>query len=603
MKQQKRKGFTLVELLIVIAILAVLATVSIVGYISFVKKAQVSNDTALVKQINDLLMADEVIDGKPDTLGGALAVVSENGFDVTKLTPTADGYDFVYDIENNRFALMDNDRVVYSAEKFTSEPVNCWVMRASIDETRPEGYSVYLTKSVEEPLALTSLVGVEVAEGCEIANLTIDSTDAKSIVLAGKIGTLTITAENATIHHYDEVGNVEIISVDKTHSYHEHGTVTGKVAITSGHFVAEIGSVVNAVVVKSAENVTIKAESGSTVNGVVPAEDVTLDTTKLEGISSDIISSEPISEETLNLFAGGIGTEKSPFLVENATQFNSTASKHGSSENKKVYFKLTKDIEDNCRVQFNKVALNIDIDLDGHNLTSKATNKLFQIDAVADKYCSLSIRNGSITTKRSVVGIWGIGAKLLVENCKLLQTADAYVISTNGNAKNIDVTILNSELELKSNYTQTLFFPSTGNLTIKNSTVIGYTIIKGGNTVIEGTTFVSPFTGFPLSYDTDELKLTYIESTAGGAGCIGAAITVVQVAGQGYSFESFSIKNSTVKFGNQPNSAAVYQNANAIEAYNLISGSTMNVTVENITYDNAGYSGYGEYRMFTAAAE
>lgn len=42
-KEDNLKGFTLVELLIVIAILAILATVSIIGYSSFTKRATESN--------------------------------------------------------------------------------------------------------------------------------------------------------------------------------------------------------------------------------------------------------------------------------------------------------------------------------------------------------------------------------------------------------------------------------------------------------------------------------------------------------------------------------------------------------------------------------
>ncbi|MBQ2804298.1 MAG: prepilin-type N-terminal cleavage/methylation domain-containing protein, partial [Clostridia bacterium] len=42
--KQTKKGFTLVELLVVIAILAILATVSVVGYTAFIQKAHQSND-------------------------------------------------------------------------------------------------------------------------------------------------------------------------------------------------------------------------------------------------------------------------------------------------------------------------------------------------------------------------------------------------------------------------------------------------------------------------------------------------------------------------------------------------------------------------------
>ena len=46
-----RKGFTLVELLVVIAILAILATVSVVGYTSFITRAEVSNAQTEAHQI------------------------------------------------------------------------------------------------------------------------------------------------------------------------------------------------------------------------------------------------------------------------------------------------------------------------------------------------------------------------------------------------------------------------------------------------------------------------------------------------------------------------------------------------------------------------
>ena len=56
MRNNKMKGFTLVELLVVIAILAILATVSVVGYTSFIKSAYISNDENIAAQLNQLLL-------------------------------------------------------------------------------------------------------------------------------------------------------------------------------------------------------------------------------------------------------------------------------------------------------------------------------------------------------------------------------------------------------------------------------------------------------------------------------------------------------------------------------------------------------------------
>lgn len=63
MKNSKKKGFTLVELLVVIAIIAILATVSIVGYTAFIDKANDSNATTELSQIKDAVNA-AVLDGK-----------------------------------------------------------------------------------------------------------------------------------------------------------------------------------------------------------------------------------------------------------------------------------------------------------------------------------------------------------------------------------------------------------------------------------------------------------------------------------------------------------------------------------------------------------
>ena len=55
-----KKGFTLVELLVVIAILAILATVSVVGYTSFIDRAHKSNAEALLNQVVDYVYSAEV---------------------------------------------------------------------------------------------------------------------------------------------------------------------------------------------------------------------------------------------------------------------------------------------------------------------------------------------------------------------------------------------------------------------------------------------------------------------------------------------------------------------------------------------------------------
>lgn len=59
-----RRGFTVVEIVIVIAVIAVLAGVMVPTISNIVKKAQQSVDEQLVNNLNKILMAEEVIEGK-----------------------------------------------------------------------------------------------------------------------------------------------------------------------------------------------------------------------------------------------------------------------------------------------------------------------------------------------------------------------------------------------------------------------------------------------------------------------------------------------------------------------------------------------------------
>ena len=51
MKKNNKKGFTIVELVIVIAVIAILAAVLIPTFSSIIKKAKISNDTVLAKNL------------------------------------------------------------------------------------------------------------------------------------------------------------------------------------------------------------------------------------------------------------------------------------------------------------------------------------------------------------------------------------------------------------------------------------------------------------------------------------------------------------------------------------------------------------------------
>ena len=64
MKKNTKKGFTLVELLVVIAILAILASVAVVGYTAFLNKAKDSKAESELHQIAEYVNAEIMDDGE-----------------------------------------------------------------------------------------------------------------------------------------------------------------------------------------------------------------------------------------------------------------------------------------------------------------------------------------------------------------------------------------------------------------------------------------------------------------------------------------------------------------------------------------------------------
>jgi len=77
-RNNKRKGFTLVELLVVIAILAILAAVVVVGYTSFIKKANQSNALSELNQIRNVVITSVIVDGEEEVaISGDESIVFE----------------------------------------------------------------------------------------------------------------------------------------------------------------------------------------------------------------------------------------------------------------------------------------------------------------------------------------------------------------------------------------------------------------------------------------------------------------------------------------------------------------------------------------------
>ena len=237
MKKTNKKGFTIVELVIVIAVVAILAAVLIPTFVSVVNKANVSNDTALVKNINITLAAEEITDGKPATMHDALVMAERGGFDVSKLTPRSSG-DIVWDSATNRFALVDKDGKKVFSENDKDIPQNASVWKIVKDLNGAKGntkYSSYLAgdKATGEVEVST---GFDAGKNMGLSTVTYNTTNEQNVVIRTNGGKFVVNAAKSHVEHY-YIANVVDVQAISGSTYVEYGVV-GKMTVAEGKKVA-----------------------------------------------------------------------------------------------------------------------------------------------------------------------------------------------------------------------------------------------------------------------------------------------------------------------------------------------------------------------------
>ena len=239
-KIKKQKGFTLVELVVVIAIIAVLTAILIPTIGCFVEEAKETKDMTTVKILNTVLVEDEAKNGKPELFRDALKVVEEKGYNIEKLTPLSTG-DILWDSKNNRFALYKDGTPVYR-DNTTAEcaAVDFWTV-ATAKRGLSEKYSNYLKSGETFTFPEKIYTGLDVGEHNEISviNYAVKEgrTVGQTVTIYANGGTLTINAPIDTVNRY---GYCDLLDVQNanTQSLHEYGS-SAMVVIKSGRVIFE----------------------------------------------------------------------------------------------------------------------------------------------------------------------------------------------------------------------------------------------------------------------------------------------------------------------------------------------------------------------------
>ena len=107
MRNTKKKGFTIVELVVVVAVIAILAAVLIPTFSGIIKKAKLNADEQTVTNMNKYVAAaaaEEEFAYPAD----AVNALYDNGFNIGKFETFSKGYHYAYDFEDNKFYLLDD---------------------------------------------------------------------------------------------------------------------------------------------------------------------------------------------------------------------------------------------------------------------------------------------------------------------------------------------------------------------------------------------------------------------------------------------------------------------------------------------------------------
>ena len=441
---KKKKGFTLVELLVVIAILAVLATVSVVGYMGFTKKAHESNDIGLTTQMNTILQAEEVTN-KPTTPHDAVKQLANGGVDVEKLTPTTDGYNYVYDLDTNRMFLLDGNKAVVAPTNITfTEDLNVFAFVESENEiTNWNGYSIYLKSgfTFNNGKTLTLSTGLDIGDNeIDTINYTNTTGNAKNVIIRTNGETLNVNAELDVVKHYGNVKEVNITKVALS-SYHEFGNVSGNINLAYGNVELEDNSSVSNVVLKEINNVTPTSENSKVIVN---------EKAKVENIISTGFDANVTNNGNKNVHCVN-NNEHKPFIKDGVATDDYYA-EDGS------YITLLEDLMLSRYDYWKMFEHSITFDLNGFNITTvNFINSLI----VGDEYGSnitTTIKNGTL-------------------NIRPTSSDSSIIVSENASLTLDNVTLIKDENQIYYSQLNYAIFPQ-GNAAvhINNSKISGYQV-------------------------------------------------------------------------------------------------------------------------------
>ena len=129
-KKAIKKGFTLVELVVVIAVIAILAATSVGVYFGMLESANRSADQQAVVQMNKILLLEDIL-GDVDNILDVHKVFERNGLSTESYTALAKDHTFYYDTDYNKILYVNNSGDNLVVEYPEEHKDQTWVTRSA----------------------------------------------------------------------------------------------------------------------------------------------------------------------------------------------------------------------------------------------------------------------------------------------------------------------------------------------------------------------------------------------------------------------------------------------------------------------------------------
>ena len=565
-----RFGFTIVELVVVVAVISILSAIVIPTFIELINKTKLKANKSFVKSLNEVLAVKTTGNNKNLLVETAVKYISESEIDENKLVEDEEDLDILYDENQGQFVLLEKSRNTnksyFTGTNFSNysnaSERDFWKFYNKNSLKNGERYAIFIVGNDKIAEIEVYRTDFNAGTNSNISRVSYfgdtQNTGEEIIKITTNGGTLFVDGENDAIEHYGIAENIEIKAVAQN-SYYENGEAN-IITISKGHLVLNKNSNVDTVflsqkdavddskfeeikiTIKDSDNIpefkcdeiTISGEEirvATFVDGETESEyDLIIyqnGTTSLEQKDevdenpNKIIASIKSDIDKIEIVKNGDSEDPNPISDDDQTDYSEYVKYNIKDINEWESFLL--ECRDNVMVE--KIYLSISNDIDFNNFNSK----LFKRCTI--NILDLYLNGNSKVLKNITSSIFGkdtsfagniIIKDLVIENASL---EDEPVFISNANA--CDVEFKNVEIR-NSSFTDTSTFINNVNLnataTFTNCKIVGCNIVAK-EVLCAG--FVSNLNDGELNFNNCEITSTNFVAEGTGkvvSGFVGEAI-------------------------------------------------------------------------------